>query len=50
VGAPKLPTDPLWRHQSSVWLKNVILMLVLGIVFLLTTFWRLAKIKPARRR
>jgi ABC transport system ATP-binding/permease protein len=50
AGAPKLPTAPLWRHQSSVWLKDVVLMLVLGIVFLLTTWWRLAKIKPARRR
>jgi hypothetical protein len=45
-----LPTDPLWRHNSSVWLKNFILMIVLGLLFSLITWWRVIKIKPGRRR
>ena len=45
-----LPTDPLWRHNPTVWLKNIILMLVLGLAFTLLTWWRVVKIKPGRRR
>jgi hypothetical protein len=45
-----LPTDPIWRHNPTVWLKNIILMLVLGLAFTLLTWWRVVKIKPCRRR
>ena len=45
-----LPTDPIWRHKPAVWLKNIILMLVLGLAFTLITWWRIVKIKPGRRR
>ncbi len=45
-----LPTDPIWRHQPAVWLKNIILMLALGLAFTLITWWRIVKIKPGRRR
>jgi ABC-type multidrug transport system ATPase subunit len=45
-----LPTDPIWRHNPTVWLKNIILMLVLGLAFTLLTWWRVVKIKPGRRR
>jgi ABC-type multidrug transport system ATPase subunit len=45
-----LPTDPIWRHKSAVWLKNIILMLALGLAFTLITWWRIVKIKPGRRR
>ena len=45
-----LPTDPIWRHKSAVWLKNIILMLILGLAFTLIAWWRIVKIKPGRRR
>jgi hypothetical protein len=45
-----LPTDPIWRHKPAVWLKNIILMLALGLAFTLITWWRIVKIKPGRRR
>ena len=45
-----LPTDPIWRHQPSVWLKNISLMLILGLAFTLIAWWRIVKIKPGRRR
>ena len=45
-----LPTDPIWKHHSAVWLKNMIAMLVLGLAFTLITWWRIIKIKPGRRR
>jgi ABC-type multidrug transport system ATPase subunit len=48
--APTLPTDPLWRHKPVVWLRDVILMLLLGLVFTAATWWRVVKIKPGRRR
>ena len=50
AGAPAAPTDPLWAHNASTWLKDVGLMLVLGLVFSLLTWWRLLKIKPGRRQ
>ncbi|MGH3394104.1 MAG: ATP-binding cassette domain-containing protein, partial [Streptosporangiaceae bacterium] len=45
-----LPTDPIWRHKPAVWLKDIILMLALGLAFTLITWWRIVKIKPGRRR
>jgi hypothetical protein len=47
---PSLPTDPLWRHKSSVWLKDFLLVIVLGLIFSMITWWRVIKIKPGRRR
>jgi ABC transport system ATP-binding/permease protein len=44
------PIDPVWRHLPGVWLKDVGLMLVLGVVFSAITWWRVVKIKPGRRR
>jgi ABC transport system ATP-binding/permease protein len=48
--AGSVPVDPLWRHESAVWLKDVGLMLVLGLAFSAATWWRVVKIKPGRRR
>jgi ABC-type multidrug transport system ATPase subunit/pSer/pThr/pTyr-binding forkhead associated (FHA) protein len=45
-----LPTDPLWDHASSAWLKDVGGMIVLGLLFSLLAWWRILKIKPGRRR
>jgi ABC transport system ATP-binding/permease protein len=44
------PTDPLWDHTSSAWLKDMGLIIVLGLVFTGLSWWRLVKIKPGRRR
>jgi ABC transport system ATP-binding/permease protein len=43
-------TDPLWDHTSSTWLKDMGLLIVLGLVFSVLSWWRLVKIKPGRRR
>jgi ABC transport system ATP-binding/permease protein len=43
-------TDPLWDHKSGTWLQDVGLMLVLGLLFSVLTWWRLVKIKPGRRQ
>jgi hypothetical protein len=45
-----VPTDPLWDHNASTWLKDIGLMLVLGLAFTLVAWWRVIKIKPGRRR
>jgi ABC transport system ATP-binding/permease protein len=44
------PTDPLWDHTSSAWLKDMGLLIALGLVFTALSWWRLVKIKPGRRR
>ena len=43
-------TDPLWDHTSSAWLKDMGLLIVLGLAFSVLSWWRLVKIKPGRRR
>ncbi|HEY6480779.1 MAG TPA: ATP-binding cassette domain-containing protein, partial [Streptosporangiaceae bacterium] len=43
-------TDPAWRHKPSVWLKDMGLLIFLGLVFTGLAWWRLLKIKPGRRR
>jgi ABC transport system ATP-binding/permease protein len=50
AGEAALPTDPLWDHTKSAWLKDMGLLLVLGLVFTGLAWWRLVKIKPGRRR
>ncbi len=43
-------TDPLWAHTSSAWLKDMGLLIVLGLAFSVLSWWRLVKIRPGRRR
>ena len=50
TGVPALPTDPIWAHKSSAWLKDVGAMVVLGLLFSLLGWWRVIRIKPGRRR
>jgi hypothetical protein len=50
AAGPTAPTDPIWAHNSSTWLKDVGLMLILGLAFSGLTWWRLIKIRPGRRR
>jgi hypothetical protein len=40
----------LWDHKAATWLKDVGLMIVLGLLFSVLTWWRLVKIKPGRRQ
>jgi ABC transport system ATP-binding/permease protein len=50
AGEGALPTDPIWNHTKSAWLKDMGLLVVLGLVFTGLAWWRLVKIKPGRRR
>jgi ABC-type multidrug transport system ATPase subunit len=50
VGAPAVPTDPIWDHNSSTWLKDIALTIALGLLFTAISWWRLVKLKPGRRR
>ncbi len=45
-----VPTDPLWNHTLSTWVTDVAVMLLLALAFALITWWRLAKMGPAKRR
>jgi ABC-type multidrug transport system ATPase subunit len=49
-GPAALPTDPLWAHEASVWLKDVGAMVLLGLLFSLLAWWRILRIKPGRRQ
>jgi ABC-type multidrug transport system ATPase subunit len=47
---PGTEPDPLWLHSAHTWLKNMAGMLVLAVVFMLITWWRLVRLSPGRRR
>jgi ABC-type multidrug transport system ATPase subunit len=42
--------DPLWDHKPGVWLLDMALMVVLGIVFTVITWRRLVGLSPGRKR
>jgi ABC-type multidrug transport system ATPase subunit/pSer/pThr/pTyr-binding forkhead associated (FHA) protein/prepilin signal peptidase PulO-like enzyme (type II secretory pathway) len=42
--------DPVWNHEPKTWLTNMALQIVLGLVFTLIAWRRLAKLSPGRRR
>jgi hypothetical protein len=45
-----LPTDPLWDHNASTWLKDMAAMVVLSLLFTALAWWRLLKLSPGRRK
>ena len=45
-----VPNDPLWNHTLSTWATDIALVLLLALVFAMLTWWRLAKMGPAKRR
>jgi ABC transport system ATP-binding/permease protein len=49
AGGPALSTDPVWNHSPATWLRDMGLMVLLGLVFALLTWWRLDRIKPGQR-
>jgi hypothetical protein len=42
--------DPLWRHTSGNWLRDVAFTIGLAVVFSLLTWMRLRRLGPRRRR
>jgi ABC transport system ATP-binding/permease protein len=44
------PPDPLWTHDASTWLTDIGITLLLGLIFTLFTWRRLARMGPAPRR
>jgi ABC transport system ATP-binding/permease protein len=50
ASAPAVATDPLWDHTAAAWLKDILAMIVLGLLFSGLAWWRLLRIKPGRRR
>jgi ABC transport system ATP-binding/permease protein len=52
VLAPPSPggkTDPLWNHTAQAWLIDMGMLLALGVIFALITWWRLARQGPGRK-
>ena len=49
VPSPAAAIDPLWDHQPATWLRDLSLMSLLGLVFSVLTWWRLARLRPGRR-
>jgi ABC-type multidrug transport system ATPase subunit len=50
ASAPAVATDPLWRHNSGTWLKDIAAMLLLGLLFSVIAWQRIIRIRPGRRR
>jgi hypothetical protein len=42
--------DPLWDHKPGIWLLDMGMMVVLGLVFTLVTWRRLVGLSPGRKR
>jgi hypothetical protein len=50
TSAPAVATDPLWRHNSATWLKDIGAMLLLGLLFSVIAWQRIIRIRPGRRK
>jgi ABC transport system ATP-binding/permease protein len=48
--SPGTKPDPLWAHTPHIWLLDMGMMIVLGVVFSFITWRRLRGSSPARRR
>jgi ABC-type multidrug transport system ATPase subunit/pSer/pThr/pTyr-binding forkhead associated (FHA) protein len=48
--APGNITDPLWRHTSTNWLRDMGILIGLAVVFTLIAHFRLRRLSPGRRR
>ncbi len=42
--------EPLWRHTSANWLRDMAFIIVLAVIFLVFTWIRLRRLGPRRRR
>jgi ABC-type transport system involved in multi-copper enzyme maturation permease subunit len=43
------PPDGLWRHTQGAWLKDMGILVGLGLVFLTIAWWFLERLRPGRR-
>jgi ABC transport system ATP-binding/permease protein len=43
-------TDPLWQHSASNWLRDIGILIGLGVIFSLLAWVRLRRLGPRRRR
>jgi hypothetical protein len=43
------PPDSLWNHTEKAWLKDMGILLGLGLVFLTIAWWFLERLRPGRR-
>jgi ABC transport system ATP-binding/permease protein len=53
VITPQVPgnfTDPLWRHSSETWLRDMGILVGLAVVFGLIAWLRMRRLSPGRRR
>ncbi len=48
--APGNIVDPLWRHTSTNWLRDMGVLVGLAVVFTLLAYLRLRRLSPGRRR
>jgi hypothetical protein len=44
------PLDPVWTSSASNWLRDMGLMIALGLVFVLIAWFRLKSLGPKRRK
>jgi len=49
-GTSATTNDPLWDHNANTWLKDMVVMLLLGVAFTLIAWWRLVQLSPGRRK
>jgi hypothetical protein len=47
---PGAQLDPFWDQTSMHWLMNIIALVILGLVFLCVSWWRLVRLTPGRRK
>jgi ABC transport system ATP-binding/permease protein len=43
-------TDPLWNHTSGTWLRDMVILAGLALIFALLAYLRLRRLTPGRRR
>jgi ABC transport system ATP-binding/permease protein len=43
------PPDSLWNHTQTAWLKDMGILVGLGLVFLTIAWWFLERLRPGRR-
>ncbi|HUN33419.1 MAG TPA: FHA domain-containing protein [Trebonia sp.] len=47
---PGASLDPFWNQTSVHWLINMAALVVLGLIFLCISWWRLVRLTPGRRK
>jgi hypothetical protein len=43
-------TDPLWAHTASNWLRDMGILIGLGVIFSLLAWFRMRSLGPRRRK